>query len=71
MAKEATFTREGVVFETLPESRFRIDLDEGSRVLAQLSSKARRSARPQPGDRVVLEMTHYDEERGRILEVLR
>lgn len=71
MAKEATFTREGVVFEILPQSRFRVDLDEGARVLAQLSSKARRAARPLPGDRVVLEMTHYDRERGRILEVRR
>jgi translation initiation factor IF-1 len=71
MAKEATFTREGVVHEILPQSRFRVDLDEGARVLAQLSTRARRAARPLPGDRVMLEMTHYDEERGRILEVLR
>lgn len=71
MAKEATFTREGVVFEVLPQSRFRVDIDAGARVLAQLSTQARRAVRPMPGDRVVLEMTHYDEERGRILEVLR
>ncbi len=71
MAKEATFTREGVVFEVLPQSRFRVDVDTGARVLAQLSTAARRAVRPMPGDRVVLEMTHYDEERGRILEVLR
>lgn len=71
MAKEATFTREGVVFEILPQSRFRVHTDLGAPVLAQLSTRARRSARPMPGDRVVLEMTHYDEERGRIVEVLR
>ncbi len=60
--------KEGVIIEALPNAMFRVKLDGEERViLATLSGKMRMyRIRVLPGDRVILEMTPYDESRGRI-----
>ena len=50
---------------------FRIELEDGRRILATLKGVLRRRyVRMFPGDRVVVEMTKYDDERGRIIQKL-
>lgn len=59
---------EGQVLESLPNTMFRIQLDNGDKVLTTLKGRLRRSyVRVFPGDRVRIEMTPYDKERGRIV----
>ena len=59
---------DGVVKEALPNTMFRVDLEDGRLVLATLIGKMRRRyVRIFPGDRVKVEMTPYDEDRGRIV----
>ena len=68
MVKKLLTNVEGTVKEALPNTMFRIELDDGSLVLATLKGKLRRSwVRVFPGDRVRLEMTPYDDSRGRII----
>jgi len=58
---------EGVVVEALPNTQFMVELDNGHRVLAYLSGKMRKFyIRILLGDRVKVEMTPYDMNRGRI-----
>lgn len=62
---------EGEVTEALPNTMFKVTLKEGSEVLATLRGRMRRSyVRVFPGDRVEVEMTPYDKERGRIVKKL-
>jgi translation initiation factor IF-1 len=57
----------GVVRESLPNTMFRVTLDEGGEVLAHLSGKMRMyRISIMPGDKVKLEMTPYDKTKGRI-----
>jgi len=57
-----------VVQTALPNTMFRVELEDGRLVLTTLRGKMRRSfIRIFPGDRVRVEMTPYDEERGRIV----
>ncbi|MDD4931229.1 MAG: translation initiation factor IF-1 [Candidatus Colwellbacteria bacterium] len=57
----------GVVIESLPATTFKVTLEDGREVLAYLSGKMRQHhIRIVPGDRVSVEMTPYDEKRGRI-----
>lgn len=59
---------EGTVTQSLPNTMFRVELSDGKLVLATLTGKIRRNfVRIFPGDRVRVEMTPYDEERGRIV----
>lgn len=59
---------EGVITEALPNTTFRVKLDDGKEILAHLSGKMRRYfIRILPGDKVTLEMTPYDNEKGRIV----
>ncbi|HJX59145.1 translation initiation factor IF-1 [Candidatus Woesebacteria bacterium RBG_19FT_COMBO_47_8] len=59
---------DGVVTQALPNTMFRVDLVDGRTVLATLKGKLRRHfIRIFPGDKVKVEMTAYDEERGRIV----
>ena len=59
---------DGAVTEALPNTMFRVELSDGKMVLATLRGKKRRSyVRIFPGDDVKVEMTPYDEERGRIV----
>ena len=58
---------EGTVIELLPNTQFRVELDNGHKVLAYLSGRMRKYyIRILLGDRVRVEMTPYDLERGRI-----
>ena len=67
MAKEDTISVEGTVVETLPNAMFRVELENGHRVLAHVSGKMRMHfIKILPGDRVSLELSPYDLSRGRI-----
>lgn len=58
----------GEVLEALPNTMFRVKLDDGRSVLTTLKGTLRRRyVRIFPGDRVEVQMTKYDEERGRIV----
>ncbi len=68
MAKKGTIRMEGTVVEVLPNTMFRVKLDNGIEVKAHLSGKMRvRWIRIVPGDRVVVELSAYDLTRGRII----
>lgn len=57
----------GVVTEALPGTTFKVELEDGREILAYLSGKMRRyHIRVVPGDKVGVEMTPYDDRRGRI-----
>ena len=67
MAKEDTIEMQGVVNEVLPDTRFRVGLDNGHNIIAHLSGKMRQHRiRILAGDKVSLEMTPYDLSKGRI-----
>ena len=58
---------EGTVVEPLPNAMFRVELDNGLKVLAHVSGKIRMNfIRILPGDRVLVELSPYDLTRGRI-----
>ena len=68
MAKEDLIQVTGKVLETLPNAMFRIELDNGHKVLAHVSGKMRMHfIRILPGDRVTVEVSPYDLSRGRIV----
>ena len=66
---EKKFVRKfGQVVETLPNTNFRVKLDDGKEVLCHLAGKLRiYRIKILPGDRVTVEMTPYDDKRGRIV----
>lgn len=67
MAKEEAIPVEGIVVEPLPNAMFRVELDNGLKVLAHISGKMRvHYIRILPGDRVLVELSPYDLTRGRI-----
>ncbi|PJE57734.1 MAG: translation initiation factor IF-1 [Candidatus Portnoybacteria bacterium CG10_big_fil_rev_8_21_14_0_10_38_18] len=67
MKKEA-IRKGGVVIEGLPNANFRVKLDEGPEVLAHISGKMRiHFIRILPGDRVTVEISPYDDTKGRIV----
>lgn len=67
MAKEDHIEMEGTVVDTLPNTMFRVELDNGHTVTAHISGKMRKHyIRILTGDRVVVEMTPYDLTKGRI-----
>ena len=67
MSKEDLIEVEGVVAEALPNAMFRVELDNGHKVLAHISGKIRMHfIRILPGDRVKVELSPYDLTRGRI-----
>jgi translation initiation factor IF-1 len=68
MAKEEAVELEGTVIEALPNAMFRVELENGHVVLAQISGRIRKNnIRILLGDRVDLEVTPYDLSRGRII----
>ncbi|MFZ5932962.1 MAG: translation initiation factor IF-1 [Patescibacteria group bacterium] len=68
METKAVEVFDGVVLAALPNTMFRVELADGRVVLATLKGKLRRNfVRIFPGDKVKVEMTRYDEERGRIV----
>ena len=67
MAKEEALQLDGVVTETLPNTTFRVKLDNGHVVMAHISGKMRKNyIRILTGDRVTVELTPYDLTKGRI-----
>ncbi len=67
MAKEESIVVEGKVLETLPNAMFRVELENGHRVLAHVSGKMRMYfIKILPGDKVTVELSPYDLTRGRI-----
>ena len=67
MAKEDHIEMEGKVTETLPNTTFRVQLDNGHVIIAHISGKMRKNyIRILTGDRVKVEMTPYDLSKGRI-----
>ncbi|HTH13874.1 MAG: translation initiation factor IF-1 [Spirochaetales bacterium] len=66
--KEETIEVEGVVRESLPNTMFRVEIQNGHVILAHLSGKMRKNyIRIVPGDRVKVELSPYDLTRGRII----
>ena len=62
------FRKNGLVTEALPSAFFRVRLDDGKEILAALSGKIRlHRITILPGDKVSVEMTPYDDKRGRIV----
>ncbi|MFO7761262.1 MAG: translation initiation factor IF-1 [Thermodesulfobacteriota bacterium] len=67
MAKEESIEVEGVIIEPLPNAMFRVELDNGHRVLAHISGKMRMHfIKILPGDRVTVQLSPYDLTRGRV-----
>jgi translation initiation factor IF-1 len=67
MPKEELIETEGQILEALPNAMFRVELENGHRVLAHVSGKMRMHfIRILPGDKVKLELSPYDLTRGRI-----
>jgi len=68
MAKEEAIQMEGTVVETLPNTMFRVELENGHTVIAHISGKMRKHyIRIMTGDQVTVELTPYDLEKGRIV----
>ena len=68
MAKEEAIEVEGKVIEPLPNAMFRVELENGHRILAHISGKMRMHfIKILPGDKVTVELSPYDLTRGRII----
>lgn len=67
MAKEDVIEVEGTVVETLPNTNFKVELENGHQILAHISGKLRMNyIKILPGDRVRVELSPYDLSKGRI-----
>lgn len=67
MAKEDVIEVEGTVVEALPNTNFKVELENGHQILAHISGKLRMNyIKILPGDRVKVELSPYDLNRGRI-----
>ncbi|XDD50885.1 translation initiation factor IF-1 [Leptospira sp. WS92.C1] len=67
MAKEEAITVDGTVLEPLPNAMFRVELENGHKVLAHISGKMRMHyIRILPGDKVTVELSPYDLSKSRI-----
>ena len=67
MAKQGPITFDGVITDTLPNAMFKVRLENGHEILAHVSGKMRMNfIRILQGDRVTVELSPYDLEKGRI-----
>lgn len=67
MAKDDVIEVEGTVIDTLPNTMFKVELENGHEILAHVSGKIRMNyIRILPGDKVTVEMSPYDLTKGRI-----
>ncbi len=67
MAKEDVIEVEGTVVEALPNTNFKVELENGHQILAHISGKLRMNyIKILPGDKVKVELSQYDLTRGRI-----
>ena len=68
MAKKDVIEVEGKVLEALPNTKFLVELENGHQVMAHISGKLRMNyIRILPGDRVMMELSPYDLNQGRIV----
>lgn len=68
MAKEEAIQVEGTILEPLPNAMFKVELENGHKVLAHISGKMRMHfIKILPGDIVTIELSPYDLTRGRII----
>ncbi len=68
MAKEDVIEVEGTVVEALPNTSFKVELENGHQILAHISGKLRMNyIKILPGDKVKVELSPYDLTRGRII----
>jgi translation initiation factor IF-1 len=68
MSKKDLVQLEGTIVESLPNATFRVELENGHRVLAHISGRMRMHwIRILPGDRVTVEFSPYDLTKGRII----
>ena len=66
--KSPAIRKEGIIIEGLPNASFKVKLDEGIEILAHVSGKMRMNhIKILAGDRVTVEMSPYDNKRGRIV----
>ena len=67
MAKEELMQFDGLVVEILPDARYRVQLDQGHEIVAYTAGKMKKNRiKTLAGDRVTVEMSPYDLEKGRI-----
>ena len=68
MSKEDVIEVEGTVVETLPNTNFKVELENGMQILAHISGKLRMNyIKILPGDKVKVELSPYDLTKGRII----
>ena len=68
MSKEDVITFEGTVVDVLPDARFRVKLENGHEIIAYTSGRMKKNRiRTLAGDRVTVEMTPYDLDKGRVI----
>jgi translation initiation factor IF-1 len=68
MAKEELIELEGLVTEILPDTRFRVQLDNGHAIVAYAAGRMKKNRiKTLAGDRVTVEMSPYDLEKGRVI----
>ena len=68
MAKEEPIKIDGIITETLPNACFRVQLENGHKILAHISGKMRMHfIKILPGDKVTVEISTYDLTKGRII----
>jgi translation initiation factor IF-1 len=68
MAKEELMQFEGIVLEILPDARYRVQLDAGHEIVAYTAGKMKKNRiKTLAGDRVTVEMSPYDLEKGRLI----
>lgn len=67
MAKQAAIEQDGVILEALSNAMFKVELENGHEILAHISGKMRMHyIKILPGDKVTVELSVYDLNRGRI-----
>ena len=66
MAKQDVIELEGTVLEALPNAMFKVELENGHEILAHISGKMRMHYIKYSGDKVTVELSVYDLNRGRI-----
>ncbi|AKC60547.1 translation initiation factor IF-1 [Blochmannia endosymbiont of Camponotus (Colobopsis) obliquus] len=68
MIKEENIEMQGIVIDTLPNTMFRVKLENGHTIIAHISGKMRKNyIRILTGDKVTIELTPYDLNKGRII----
>jgi translation initiation factor IF-1 len=68
MSKEELLQFEGLVLEILPDARYRVQLDSGHEIVAYTAGRMKKNRiKTLAGDRVTIEMSPYDLEKGRLI----